>query len=345
MDQALTARAASGQPVRLLAHSMGGVVARTVQLERPAVWQRWLERPGSRLLMLGTPNGGSFAPMQVLSGDDTMGNALAAFGLPFQDHKARRLMAAMPGFMQLQAGLLDPTLGLAQSERWQALAEQDMKTLEEANVWHDPSSQRTIYRWGVPPQEVLDRAVALRRRLDQQRDTALPGFSDRLLMVVGHARFTPAGFEMDAREGPGLPGPARWRRWPRHAGQRLAARRAHLAGGLRTRRPARCGFGLCRPTLNCCSTATRNACRWWAQTARGTQRQHPPPRLVRSRPSRQRSAVVQPPTGLGELLAPVADAAHPHRSTRRARCASACTTPTSSSSARRCWWVTTLRPP
>ena len=132
IDQALSARATTGQPVRLIAHSMGGVVARTVQLERPDVWQRWLERPGSRLLMLGTPNGGSFAPMQVLSGDDTMGNALAAFGLPFQDHKARRLMAAMPGFMQLQMGLLDPALGLAQSERWQALAEQDMKALEIA---------------------------------------------------------------------------------------------------------------------------------------------------------------------------------------------------------------------
>ena len=201
MDQALAARATSGQPVRLLAHSMGGVVARTVQLERPDVWQRWLERPGSRLLMLGTPNGGSFAPMQVLSGDDSMGNALSAFGMPFQDHKARRLMAAMPGFIQLQAGLLDPTLGLAQSERWQTLVDQDMKTLEEANVWHDPISQQTVYRWGVPSQAVLDQAVALRRRLDQQRDAALPGFRDRLLMVVGHARFTPAGFEMDGREG------------------------------------------------------------------------------------------------------------------------------------------------
>src|SRR5690606_5689307 len=77
IDQAVSARSASRQPVRLLAHSMGGLVARTVQLERPDVWQRWLEHPDARLLMLGTPNGGSFAPMQVLSGDDNMGNALA----------------------------------------------------------------------------------------------------------------------------------------------------------------------------------------------------------------------------------------------------------------------------
>jgi hypothetical protein len=34
--------------------------------------------------MLGTPNGGSWAPMRC-SGDDTFGNTLVAFGT-FQDH-------------------------------------------------------------------------------------------------------------------------------------------------------------------------------------------------------------------------------------------------------------------
>lgn len=201
MEQALGARDASGQPVHLLAHSMGGLVARTVQLEQPQVWQRWLQRSGSRLLMLGTPNGGSFAPMQVLSGDDSFGNALAAFGLPFQDHQARQIMADMPGFLQLQAGLLDASLGLQRSERWRELAEQDAQLLREASLWHSDEAQRSIYHWGVPPQAVLDQAVALRRRLDAQREDTLKTFADRLLLVVGKARFTPAGFELNAREG------------------------------------------------------------------------------------------------------------------------------------------------
>ena len=201
IDQALSERQASGQPVRLLAHSMGGLVARTVQLERPDVWQRWLERPGSRLLMLGTPNAGSFAPMQVLSGDDPLSNTIGGFGLPFQDHRFRQLMAEMPGLLQLQSGLLDPALGLQNSQRWRDLAEQDMALLTQANRWHSQDVQRNIYRWGVPPQAVLDQAIALRQRLDQQQSDALPAFSDRLLMVLGQARFTPTGFELDTNEG------------------------------------------------------------------------------------------------------------------------------------------------
>ncbi|MBX3609841.1 MAG: CHAT domain-containing protein [Hydrogenophaga sp.] len=201
MERELNERSASGQPVRLLAHSMGGLVARTVQLERPDVWQRWSERAGARLLMLGTPNAGSYAPMQVLSGDDTFGNALAAFGLPFHDHEARNIMAGMPGFLQLQAGLTDESLGLGRSERWQALADQDLKTLERAATWHSEGPQRSIYRWGVPPQAVLDQAIALRKRLDRQVLEDLAAFRDRMLLVVGHARFTPARFDLDPNEG------------------------------------------------------------------------------------------------------------------------------------------------
>jgi triacylglycerol esterase/lipase EstA (alpha/beta hydrolase family) len=198
VDAALAARNTSGQPVRLLAHSMGGLLARTVQLERPATWQRLMARDGGRLLMLGTPNGGSWAPMQVLSGDDTFGNALAAFGSPLRDHAARQMMAAMPGFLQLQAGLLDPAQGLDRSDKWAQLAADDLKKVQEVNWWHRYAgeNQEAAYQWGVPPQNVLDQAKALRVRLDHQRDNDLAGFADKLLLVVGHAKFTPDGYEV-----------------------------------------------------------------------------------------------------------------------------------------------------
>ena len=196
--QALDARQATGQPVRILAHSMGGLLARTLQLVEPELWQRLMAHPDARLLMLGTPNGGSWAPMQVLSGDDTFGNALAALGSPFANRKARMLMAAMPGLLQLQAGLLDPKLGLDQEAVWRKLADDDYQREQQKNWWHRFADEMmgAAYQWGVPPQAVLDHAKALRTKLDAQVDGALAAHADRLLLVVGHAKFTPDGFEV-----------------------------------------------------------------------------------------------------------------------------------------------------
>ena len=197
VDAALAARSASQQPVRLIAHSMGGLVARTMQLEKPDTWKRMMARDGARLLMLGTPNGGSWAPMQTLSGDDTFGNALVAFGSLFDNGGARQMMAGMPGFIQLQAALLDPALGLDKERTWADLAAKDIAALRERSIWHDLGAQRTIYQWFAPPQAVLDQAVALRRRLDAQA-ASLGTDAQKMLLVIGHADFTPAGIEIGA---------------------------------------------------------------------------------------------------------------------------------------------------
>ena len=197
VDAALAVRNVSQQPVRLLAHSMGGLLARTMRLEKPDTWARMMAREGARLLMLGTPNGGSWAPMQTLSGDDTFGNALVAFGALFDNGGARQMMAGLPGFIQLQAALLDPTLGLDQANTWQKLADEDMAALRERSLWHDEGAQRSIYEWGAPPQEILDQAVQLRRRLDAQVET-LGADAPKMLLVVGHATFTPAGITQTA---------------------------------------------------------------------------------------------------------------------------------------------------
>lgn len=195
VDLALTARSASQQPVRIVAHSMGGLVARTMRLEKPDTWKRMMARDGARFLMLGTPNGGSWAPMQVMSGDDTFGNVLVAFGSLFDNGGARKMMAGMPGFIQLQASLLDPKLGLDKASSWQKLADDDIAALKAVSIWHLAGLQRSIYEWGAPPQAVLDQAVALRRRLDAQLD-ALDVDAQKMLLVVGHAAFTPAGITL-----------------------------------------------------------------------------------------------------------------------------------------------------
>jgi tetratricopeptide (TPR) repeat protein len=194
VDAALNVREQNGLPVRIVAHSMGGLLARTMQLVDPDVWSRMMARDGGRLLMLGTPNAGSFAPMQVLSGDDNFGNMLSAAGAPFQGRAARQVMAEFPGLLQLQADLLGDR-GLDREETWKQIADADIEWLRRNSIWHRLPLQLDDNRWGVPPQRVLDAAKALRTRLDRQLDEAPAIFGNKVMLVIGRAPATPDSFE------------------------------------------------------------------------------------------------------------------------------------------------------
>ena len=101
-------------------------------------------------------------------------------------------MANFPGFIQLQAGLLN---GLGTAKTWKDLAAADLDAARRHSPWHNLPLQLDQLEWGVPAQSVLDQAVELRRALDGQRDTDLASFADKLLLVVGKADFTPAGYK------------------------------------------------------------------------------------------------------------------------------------------------------
>ncbi|MFS8980779.1 CHAT domain-containing protein [Cupriavidus necator] len=196
VGKALAERQHTNQPVRCLAHSMGGLVARAMQLECPTVWAAMLAHPQARFLMLGTPNDGSWAPMQMLSGDDPFGNALTAIGAPFHDGEARQVIAGFPGFIQMQAALLDSATGLDRSSTWSALAQQDLERARALASWHSDELQINVYKWGIPAQALLEEAKRFRERLDQQLANAKGIFGDKTLLVVGASDFTPDGFEL-----------------------------------------------------------------------------------------------------------------------------------------------------
>ena len=105
VKEALDRRAESGAAVRLVAHSSGGLLVRAMQWVSAATWRRFAEAAGSRVLMLGPPNGGTWMPMQLLTGDDTLGNLLPSMARPFATAAVRQMFAGFPGLMQLQADL------------------------------------------------------------------------------------------------------------------------------------------------------------------------------------------------------------------------------------------------
>lgn len=67
LDRAMQDAGARGKPLRIVAHSMGGLVARLALKDR---WEAFKAIPGSRLLQLGTPNAGSHSIAAVLMARD-----------------------------------------------------------------------------------------------------------------------------------------------------------------------------------------------------------------------------------------------------------------------------------
>ncbi|MCV2447223.1 CHAT domain-containing protein [Paracoccus sp. DMF] len=108
-------RGSPQRPIHFVAHSMGGLVAR-VALRDPALLQAFQANAASRLLMLGTPNGGSLAMALGLLGLSRTVKMLAALSLSEDIAQISAIMRAWPGALQL----LPPAL--LDGGAWQALA-------------------------------------------------------------------------------------------------------------------------------------------------------------------------------------------------------------------------------
>ena len=112
------------QPVHLVAHSMGGLVARNFIRRQPKLWDEMQGTDliaGGRLIMLGTPNYGSYAIPPVFTGSDQMMDLLATLDLR---HNMAELLditnTFLGSYMLLPApSKLSSTLqGIYQRETW-----------------------------------------------------------------------------------------------------------------------------------------------------------------------------------------------------------------------------------
>lgn len=125
--------------VRIVAHSMGGLVARTALAQDPELRRRFNEREGSRLVMLGTPNGGSFAIPMLLLGRNRLMQYLALLDFKADAAEQLEIVSAWPGAIQmLPQGEPngDGGLDLFAADAWDELAEAD-----GGKGWHQPKAE------------------------------------------------------------------------------------------------------------------------------------------------------------------------------------------------------------
>jgi hypothetical protein len=163
----------AGMPVRILAHSMGGLVARTMIANHAEVWQQMCRHAGARLLMLGTPNGGSHAITELIVAQSSALRGLATLDRKHQLRDLLDIVTRFPGVL--------------------AMLPKD--TRED---WFSHDTWVRYHRladagWVLPQKSDLEAARRFREAFDRA-----PIDRDRMLYVAGNADVTVAGMYYDS---------------------------------------------------------------------------------------------------------------------------------------------------
>ena len=192
LDAALPRAEAAKQPIRLLAHSMGGLVVRAMLAtpEGRRTWERMCVHPGARFVMLGTPNGGSFAIPAMLMGRDALVKKLALVDLRSKHAELLSTIAAFDGVLNL----LPHTGGMDffDPSAWERLLDRDAPETRGLFGSSVETSKSAGFRWTVPDEAALRRAKRLAEVV-----AGSPLDPARVVYVAGAADETAADIVID----------------------------------------------------------------------------------------------------------------------------------------------------
>ncbi len=165
----------SALPVRILAHSMGGLIARLAFASSPDLWERFKDKEGCRLVMLGTPHQGSFSIPRMLMGKEKTTGMIAAIDLVNLEEDLLKMIRRFPGILELLP--VDDHRDFFDERVWAA-----MKNAEQRG-WHTP----------------IDDDLAMARDTWRLLGNA-PIDSANMIYVAGKAERTPIDLTIDGSE-------------------------------------------------------------------------------------------------------------------------------------------------
>jgi len=183
----------TAQPVRLLAHSAGGLIVRACRHTRPTVLDALMRRDGARFVMLGTPNQGSYSMVENLLGKGDTLRSLARLDLAHSLREVVGIVAGFPGALQLlpRPGFVDsfPREGGGGEANQDFQAADTWKRYQKKvfDVWFGDHQSAT------PTQGQLDAANWLWQH-EKDAPPALPvAWAAKTVYVFGVARNTACG--------------------------------------------------------------------------------------------------------------------------------------------------------
>ncbi len=90
-----------GQPIKMVGHSMGGVLTRDFMLYHPETYKELNALPGFKILFLGSPLGGSYRIPYVLFGKDGIIKLLAKIDIRNKPKDLLKIFVDFPGILAL----------------------------------------------------------------------------------------------------------------------------------------------------------------------------------------------------------------------------------------------------
>ncbi|MEF8698010.1 MAG: CHAT domain-containing protein [Candidatus Accumulibacter sp. UW20] len=181
------------QPIRLLAHSMGGLVVRACIYKRRPVMDALMARDGARLVMLGTPNQGAYSMVENLLGKGDTLRSLVRLDLHHDMQEVLAIVSGFRGALQLlpKPGFLDTFQGDPDGGL-------DRQDFQNSATWIDYQNKVFDLWFGngksaTPAQDQLDAGSWLWQQ-DGAPTPALPeAYEPKSIYVFGVARNTPCG--------------------------------------------------------------------------------------------------------------------------------------------------------
>jgi CHAT domain-containing protein/pimeloyl-ACP methyl ester carboxylesterase len=142
-----------GQPVKIVGHSMGGVLVRDFIVNHNDTWQQLNSSSGFRLLFLGSPLGGSFRIPYVLYGFDEIISKIAKIDLHHTKKELLEIFCNLPGLLSLLPLTTD--------------ADNDFSKVQ---TWQNMSRAAGDTGWPIPSQQALDEFGRYRDRILTKAD-------------------------------------------------------------------------------------------------------------------------------------------------------------------------------
>ncbi|SRX72966.1 CHAT domain-containing protein [Aequorivita antarctica] len=166
-----------GQPIKIIGHSMGGLLARDFILNHDDTWQDLKASKGFRMLFLGSPLGGSFRIPSVLFGEDAIIQKLSKLDLFHTKEGLLKMFSQLPGILALLPLTTDPKNDFAKMETWENMRNYFGKS-----------------DWPLPLKSDLDYFKNYRDNILKKRDEI--DYSS-MVYIAGKDKMTPCGYYLD----------------------------------------------------------------------------------------------------------------------------------------------------